>query len=59
MPRFPAPYLNETKAEDPIMHRVPMDTMDIGARPSGLPKDGVNSDNMQLKHVGGSLGKGE
>ena len=59
MARFPGPYLNDTKAEDPIMIRVPMDEMDIGANPAGLPKGSVNSDSMSLKHVGGSLGKGE
>jgi hypothetical protein len=57
--RFPGPYLNDTKAEDPIMIRVPMDTMDIGASSAGLPKGSVNSGDMQIKHVGGSLGKSE
>lgn len=59
MARFPAPYLNETNANDPIMERVPMDKMDIGADSSGKPSGGVNSKDMTIKHVGGSLGKGE
>jgi len=59
MPRFPGPYLNDTKANDPIMERVPMDMSGIGANAAGLPKGGVNSGGMTIKHVGGSLGKGE
>jgi len=51
--------LNDTKADDPIMERVPMDTTDIGANSAGLPKGGVNSGSMTIKHTGGSLGKGE
>jgi hypothetical protein len=59
MARFPGPYLNDTKADDPIMERVPMDSMNIGANSAGLPKGGVNSGSMTIKHTGGSLGKGE
>ena len=50
--RFPAPYINDVKAEDPIMKRVPMDTLDIGARKSGLPK-GIADTDAKLEHVGG------
>jgi hypothetical protein len=57
--RFPGPYLNSTNADDPVMVRVPMDKSGIGANDAGLPKGGVNSDNMTLKHVGGTLGKAE
>lgn len=57
--RFPGPYLNQTTESDPIMIRVPMDKSGIGANEAGLPKGSVNSDSMQLKHVGGALGKGE
>ncbi len=59
MARFPAPYMNTTNADDPIMHRVPMDKTDIGSNAAGLPKGGVNSDVMKIQHVGGSMGKGE
>lgn len=48
--RFPAPYINDVKAEDPIMKRVPQDTLDIGARKSGLPK-GPHSE-ATISHVG-------
>lgn len=46
------PYVNDTRETDPLIMRVPMDTMDIGARPSGLPKVGKNG--MTIQHVGGS-----
>lgn len=59
MARFPAPYVNTCNADDPIMVRVPVDKSDIGANAAGLPKGSVNSDSMTLKHIGGSLGKGE
>lgn len=59
MARFPGPYMQTTNAEDPIMKRVPMDKTDIGARSSGLPQGGVNSDDMTIKHTGGSMGKSE
>jgi hypothetical protein len=59
MAKFPGPYLNETRADDPIMIRVPMDTMSIGSGSIAHPKKGVNSDGMSLKHVGGAYGKGE
>ncbi len=48
--KFPGPYINSTKAEDPMMIRVPMDKTDIGARSSGTPKDIKNSNN--IVHVG-------
>ena len=54
---FPAPYLNSVREEDPIMKRVPMDTLDIGARKSGLPKGGI-SNNVTINHVGESTPKG-
>ena len=59
MAKFPGPYLNSTNADDPVMIRVPMDKSDIGANAAGLPKGGVNSGIMSLKHVGGAMGKGE
>jgi len=59
MAKFPGPYVNECRAEDPLMHRAPMDSMSIGSAPVAHPKKGVNSDGMGLKHTGGSYGKGE
>lgn len=55
--RFPGPYLNDVRAEDPMMKRVPPDSLDIGARKSGLPR-GPHSE-ATLTHVGESpTGKG-
>lgn len=48
--RFPGPYLNDVKAEDPIMKRVNPDVLDIGARKSGMPK-GPHSE-ATISHVG-------
>lgn len=56
--KFPSPYVNSVREDDPIMVRVNQDTMDIGARPSGLPKD-VRSSRMGIDHTGGSTGKSE
>lgn len=50
---FPAPYIQDTKIDDPIMKRIDIDTLEIGARPSGLPKDVKNS-TMSIEHVGKS-----
>jgi hypothetical protein len=36
-----------------------MDKSGIGANDAGLPKGGVNAEDMKLRHVGGALGKGE
>lgn len=58
MARFPAPYLNTTNADDPIMERVPFNKTDIGANSEGKPKS-VQDGTMTIKHTGGSLGKGE
>jgi hypothetical protein len=60
MARFPGPYLNECNENDPIMKRIAnFDNSDIGARTSAMPKGGVNSSDMAIKHTGGALGKGE
>ena len=57
MSKFPAPYVNDTgpsREDDPMMVRVPLPTMGIGARRSGLPKDIGNSNT--LEHVGNTTG---
>lgn len=54
-PKFPSPYLNDTKESDSIMQRVPMDNMGIGARKSGMPKSS-SSEGMTVDHVGGTAG---
>lgn len=52
--RFPKAYVNTVK-KDPIMETVPFDTLSIGARSSGLPKN-VKGEKMGLDHVGGTAG---
>ena len=54
-PRFPGPYLNDTKADDPIMKRVDVKNMEIGARPSGVAKEAGRNGNT-IEHVGGTAG---
>ena len=54
--KIPGPYVNDTKQDDALMEYVPMDTMGIGARPSGLPKGGVNG-MKSIEHVGDSDGQ--
>jgi len=48
--KFPGPYINDVRKDDPIMKRVPMDTLDIGARKSGMPKS--MDDQAKIQHVG-------
>lgn len=56
--KFPGPYVNDAKKDDTIMEYVPMDTMDIGARKSGLATKGeVKRDDMGIEHVGGMAGR--
>ena len=50
--RFPSPYLNDVRENDPIMKRVDPDVLEIGARKSGLPK-GPHSE-ATISHVGDS-----
>jgi hypothetical protein len=52
--KFPSPYVNTTKENDPIMKRVDPDNLEIGARKSGMPKGIKNGNN--LEHVGNSTG---
>ena len=56
MSKFPGPYVNQTVASDPMMERVPMDRMGIGANAAGLPRGGINSGGMTIKHTGANLG---
>jgi hypothetical protein len=54
--KIPGPYVNDVKRDDSLMEYTNLDTMDIGARPSGLPKGGVNG-MKSIQHVGDSDGK--
>lgn len=58
MSKFPGPYINDTgpsRESDPMMKRVKTSHNDIGARPSGMPKDIRNGNSIE--HVGGGKGK--
>lgn len=50
--KFPAPYINSVRENDPVVIRVNQDMGEIGSRKSGLPTD-VRSDSMNIEHVGG------
>lgn len=54
--KFPGPYLNDVKENDPLMKRVDQDNLGIGARPSGMPKGGAapTADEVTISHVGDS-----
>lgn len=52
--RFPQPYLNDVKENDPIMKRVDQDKLEIGARNSGMPKS-IKSE-ASISHVGDTPG---
>jgi hypothetical protein len=49
--RFPAPYIQDVKANDPMMKRVDQEHLEIGARASGMPKN-VKSEGLSIHHVG-------
>lgn len=55
--KFPGPYVADISETDPLVKKIDQDNMDIGARPSGMPKD-VKSDGLTISHVGGTAGKG-
>lgn len=53
--KFPGPYQGDVRRDDAMMIYVPMDTMNIGARKSGMPKS-ASEGPKSLEHVGGSEG---
>jgi hypothetical protein len=49
---FPKAYISSCKEDDPMIERVPLPTMGIGARNSGLPSaSDVKRDSMGIKHT--------
>lgn len=52
----PGPYVEQVKEDRGLMVYPPDETMDIGARRSGLPRD-ASTGPKSLDHVGGSSGK--
>lgn len=54
--KIPGPYVNDVKVDKGLMEYVPFESMDIGARKSGMPmraSDGPRA----LDHVGSGQGK--
>ena len=51
--KFPKAYVNAVR-KDPMMEYVPFENLDIGARKSGLPKEGKKG-NLGIDHVGGGV----
>lgn len=51
------PYVKSITAEDPMMKRVPMQRMDIGANSAGMPS-GMMDRPPGIEHVGGNKSKG-
>lgn len=52
--KFPKPYVNSIRENDPVVIRVDQDKGEIGSRSSGLPSS-VTSDTMGIEHVGGKV----
>lgn len=53
--KIPGPYVNTVKVDDGLMVYPPFESMDIGARRSGLPGS-ASAGPKPLSHVGGSEG---
>lgn len=52
--KFPGPYVNSIREDDPVVIRVNQDKGEIGSRASGMPS-GLLDDKMQIEHVGGKV----
>lgn len=55
--KIPGPYMNDVKIDKGLMQYPPFETMDIGARSSGLPGSASNGP-KNLQHVGEGVGRG-
>lgn len=52
--KFPAPYVNSVRENDPVVIRVDQDMGEIGSRPSGMPSE-LMTKGMAITHVGGKV----
>lgn len=50
------PYVNTINAKDPMVKKVPMDSMDIASNAAGMPKGMMNSE-ASIQHVGNANSK--
>ncbi len=53
--RIPGPYVNQASVDNGLCEYVPFDTLDIGARRSGMPGK-ASMGPKSIEHVGGSQG---
>lgn len=49
--KFPGPYVNSVREDDPVVKRVNQNKGEIGSRASGMPGD-MMTDGMGIVHVG-------
>lgn len=52
--KFPGPYVNSIREDDPIVIRVDQNKGEIGSRSSGMPNS-LETSGMSLEHVGGKV----
>lgn len=52
--KFPGPYVNSIRENDPVVIRVNQDKGEIGSRSSGMPGDMMTS-GMAIEHVGSKV----
>lgn len=53
--KFPQPYINSIREDDPVVIRVDLDRGEIGSRKSGMPS-GLKDEGMSIVHVGNKAG---
>lgn len=52
--KFPAPYVESVRENDPVVIRVDQDFGEIGSRPKTAPKEWLDQ-GMGIEHVGGGV----
>jgi hypothetical protein len=52
--KFPAPYVDSIREDDPIVVRVDQDFGEIGSRPKTAPREMMTS-RMEIEHVGSGV----
>lgn len=52
--KFPGPYVNTIREDDPVVIRVDQNRGEIGSRSSGMPSS-MMADGMSIEHVGGKV----
>lgn len=52
--KFPGPYVNSIREDDPVIIRVNQDKGEIGSRSSGMPGT-LQTEGMGIVHVGDKI----